>query len=47
MRRSRFTEEPILAVLWEAEKSSVAAAARPNQVSEQTIYAWQQHCAGM
>ena len=36
-----------MAILREAEKTSVAAAAKHNAVSEQTIYAWRQHFAGL
>lgn len=37
----------MVAILREAEKTSVAAAAKKHQVSEQTVYAWRQHFAGL
>ncbi|MGH6952056.1 MAG: IS3 family transposase [Vitreimonas sp.] len=40
MRKSRFTDEQIVSILREADKGSVAAAAKRHGVSEQAIYTW-------
>lgn len=40
MKQSRFTEEKMVAILREADRSSVAEVARKHKVSEQTIYTW-------
>lgn len=43
MRKSRFTEEQMVAVPRETDRTSVEAAAKRNKVSAQTIYAWRKH----
>ena len=40
MRKSRFTDEQIVAILRECDRTSVAEAAKKHKVSEQTIYVW-------
>ena len=47
MKKGRFSEEQMVAMLREAERSSVAAVAKKHGVSEQSLYNWRKHFAGM
>jgi hypothetical protein len=47
MRRTRFDDEQIGAAFQEADLASVAETADKDKVSDQGVYAWRRHFAGM
>ena len=47
MKKTRFTDEQIVAALRDAESTGAAEAARKHGVSEQSIHRWRKKFAGM
>ena len=47
MKKSKFSDEQIVAALRDADATSVVAAARRHGVSEQSIHRWHKALAGM
>ncbi|OQX66722.1 MAG: hypothetical protein B6A08_19085 [Sorangiineae bacterium NIC37A_2] len=47
MKKSRFSDEQIVKILREVDKSTVAEVAKKHGISEQTIYVWKRRFGGL
>jgi putative transposase len=47
MKKSRFSEEQVVKMLQEADRTSVAAVAKAHGMSEQTLYDWRKRYGAM